>query len=245
MEMSAPENLPEIAKGMIERAKTMERKKERDINYPRVDERAIMLHSVIMGAAGHFIGGLRWEPIAGSKASERYLRNTNLDVITAEAIIWIEFLMARFISNEAKEEQRSQYYQEPMILVLVGDSTRREARLINQGAMKKFTGFDFEATKYFAERFRYYQEAAKDGSVSFELFAAIVIKSIGRQSPADPLKVVGPFPLPEWIALSQNVATFFATMPLKYYETFKDMLVGGMVSDIEWKRIIARQKAMK
>ena len=104
------------------------------------------------------------------------------------------------------------------------------------------TGFDFKATKYFAERFRYYQEAAKDGSVSFEPFATIVLKSAGRQSLADPLKDTGPFPPPEWIPLSLNVATFFATMPPKYYETFKNMLEEW--SDSETKRIIARQRAL-
>ena len=58
------------------------------------DKRAIVLALVIMAAAGNFVRDLRWDQKKGLwEGSRRYLRNTNLDVTTAEAIVWTYVLM--------------------------------------------------------------------------------------------------------------------------------------------------------
>jgi hypothetical protein len=87
--------------------------------------------------------------------------------------------------------------------------------------MKKDTGFDFRGAKYAWEREKHYQEAAKNGDVSYEPFATVVLQSIGRQSLAEPLHNTGSLPPPEWNPLSMNVAIFFQTMPPAFYKTFK------------------------
>jgi hypothetical protein len=87
--------------------------------------------------------------------------------------------------------------------------------------IEKETGFDFE--KGAVERRKFYSEAIKDSDGSFEPFATIVLQSVGRQSLAEPLKRVGPFPCPEWIPLSAQVGIFFSAMPLTYYEMSKNI----------------------
>jgi hypothetical protein len=61
---------------------------------PKVDKRAIILSLMIMAAYGHFATkALRWDKAAHWEGSRRYLRGTNLDVITAEASVWVWCLM--------------------------------------------------------------------------------------------------------------------------------------------------------
>src|SRR5450631_3005770 len=81
LKISTPENLQKFADSMTISTSG------------RIDRRAVVLYSVIMATAGHFVGGLRWDRQAGWEGSRRYLRDTNLDVITAEAVVWIHFLM--------------------------------------------------------------------------------------------------------------------------------------------------------
>src|SRR5262249_15720221 len=73
-------------------------------NSTSIDNRAIALLVIVMGAAGHFVDGLRnpqdkvWEKVW------HYLRDTNLDVITAETLVWIKFLMAQLWHAEKDHE---------------------------------------------------------------------------------------------------------------------------------------------
>ena len=77
-------------------------------NPASVDKRAIVLSQLIMRAAGHFVGeSLRWDKQEGMwEGSHQYLRDTNPDVITSEAIIWISFLMNQFWLVDQKERSR-------------------------------------------------------------------------------------------------------------------------------------------
>jgi hypothetical protein len=55
--------------------------------------RAVVLHQAVAAAAGHFVGDLQSAKGPIYKEVRRFLRRTNLDVVTAEAINWISFLM--------------------------------------------------------------------------------------------------------------------------------------------------------
>ncbi len=200
--LSEPANLLGLADSMIA---------SRSSN---VDNRAVVLSLVIMAGAGNFVGGLRWDPQETGMwdGSRHYLRNTNLDVIAAEAIIWIYFLMGRFYQAEESSQMSGR----------IGYGTTFTAAQLTLKMIEKQTGFDFKASG--VERRKLYLEAAKDGGVSFEPFATILLRSIGRRSLAEPLKTVGPLPPPEWTPLSLNAGVFFSTIPLAIYETFKNFL---------------------
>jgi hypothetical protein len=75
-------------------------------------------------------------------------------------------------------------------------------------------------------RRKLYLDALKDPSVSLEEpFATTVFRSVGCRSLADPLNRILAPPLDlEWTYLNINVSTFFSTMPLGFYETFKRFL---------------------
>jgi hypothetical protein len=60
-------------------------------------KQAAILSSLAMAASGHFVTKtLPWDKGGWWEGSRRCLRGTNLDVITAEAIVWTTFVMARF-----------------------------------------------------------------------------------------------------------------------------------------------------
>jgi hypothetical protein len=178
-----------------------------------VDKRPIVLSLVVMAAAGHFVGRLRWDPQKGLwEGSERYLRDANLDVITAEAIVWIQFLMGRFWTADLTKHREN--------FERVGPGTFSTASKLALAVIKDETGFDFEAQCI--QRRMLYLEAMKEGGVSFEPFATIVLRSIGRRSLAEPLRAIKS--LPPWTPLALNVSIFFSTAPQAFYETFQNLL---------------------
>jgi hypothetical protein len=167
-----------------------------------------------MAAAGHFVRDLRWEK-GMWEGSRRYLRDTNLDVITAEAIIWMHFLMGRFW--EADQEKDHEMFER------VGYGTTFTALQLALDMIKEQTGFDFKARG--VESRKLYLKVTKDRSGTFfEAFASVVLRSVGCQSLAEPQRTIGPLPPPEWMPLSLNVSIFFSTMPQAFYETFKNFL---------------------
>ena len=102
-----------------------------------VNKRALLLSFIVMGAAGHLVEGL--DRGLNRDSSQRVLRDTNLDVITAEAIIWIHFLMIRFWKTDQKKS--------PEMFERVDDSTFIEALKFVLQTIAEQTGFDFkEAT---------------------------------------------------------------------------------------------------
>jgi hypothetical protein len=202
--LSAPANLQKLADGM-----------SAGTSSSSTDKRAVVLSLVIMAAAGHFVGGLQWDRQEGMwQGSQRYLRDTNLDVITAEAIVWIHFLMGRFWKADGEND--------PEMFARVGYVTLSTALRLTLGMIEKQTGFDFKARGIESRKF--YLNAMKDHSVSYEPFATVVLRAVGCRSLAEPLKTVGPLPPLEWTALATQVCIFFSTMPSAFYETFKNFL---------------------
>jgi hypothetical protein len=203
-ELSAPENLLELADDMTNGPSSS------------IDKRAVVLSLVIMAGAGHFVEKLQWDRSGMWEGSRRYLRDTNLDVITAEAIVWIHFLMGQFwFADRKKDHEMSER---------VGHGTLFTASQLTLGIIEKLTGCDFKAR--WIESRKLYLQALKDGGVSYEPFATTVLRSVGCRSLAEPLKTVEPLPPPEWTPLTLNVGIFFSTMPSAFYETFKNFLRG-------------------
>jgi hypothetical protein len=180
-----------------------------------IDNRAIVLSLVVMAAAGSFVKNLRSDQSKITKALRRYLRDTNLDVITAEAIIWIHFLMGT-LWNRDQVSDREMHER-------IGRVTFFTAGQLLLYTIKEQTGFDFLAEA--AQNRKFYLDALKDHWVSYEPFATIVRRSVGRRSLAEPLKTVGSPEFPaESPPLAANLSAFMSTTPPAYYETFKCFL---------------------
>lgn len=180
-----------------------------------VDKRAVVLSLVIMAAAGHFVGRLRWDPQRGMwDGSRRYLRDTNLDVIAAESMIWMHFLMGEFWRGDRKKDRET--YER------VGYGTFSSGAQLALDMIEKLTGVNFKNRGI--ESRKLYIEAIKGGTGLFEPFAKVVLRSIGQRSLAEPLKAIGILLPLEWTPLSINVSIFFSTMPLAFYEMFKNIL---------------------
>jgi hypothetical protein len=199
--LSVPENV-------LKAADNMSRKPS------RIDNRAVVLSLLIMGAAGDFVEGLRWDAFDGMwKESRQFFRRTNMDVITAEAIVWITFLMGRLWHADQKKDRE--------MFERIGHVTVTKAGRLSLRMIESLTGIDFTARA--VESRKLYFEAMKEAAVH-EAFATVVFRSVGCRSLADPLKHVGPLPPPEWSPLAFHVTAFFSTIPSGVYETFKNML---------------------
>ena len=92
MQLSAPENLLKVANSVMTDASS------------GTDKRAIVLFLIIMSAAGNFFESFRWDKQQMWEGSRLFLRDTNLDMITAEAIIWITFLIGEFWKADQKKD---------------------------------------------------------------------------------------------------------------------------------------------
>jgi hypothetical protein len=91
--LSVPANLFRLADGMTTGTSS------------NIHNRAVVLSLVMMAAAGNFVEGLRWDRQKGMwEGSRRYLRDTNSDVIAAEAIVWIQFLMGKLWKADQKND---------------------------------------------------------------------------------------------------------------------------------------------
>ena len=145
--------------------------------------------------------------------SRSYLRETNLDVIAAEAIIWSQFLLGQLWKAEKDREMFER----------MGYATHSVAARLALGMIESATGVNFADRA--RESRKLYLEAAKDRSVTFEPFATTVLRSVGCRSLAEPLKATtGVLPPPEWTPIALNVGVFYSTIPSASHETFKNML---------------------
>jgi hypothetical protein len=171
-----------------------------------------------MAAAGHFVENLQSNKEQMYKELRQFLSDTNLDVITAEAIIWITFLMYQFWQADKKKDHE--------IYERIGNLTFSTANRLALGMIESQTGFDF-TERAFESRKLYFQ-SMKDGSRQLPLvesFATVLLRSVGCRTLAEPPKTITRPPLElEWGLINIVVSIFFSTMPLGYYDTFKNML---------------------
>jgi hypothetical protein len=117
-----------------------------------VDTRAIVLFILIMAAAGNFIADLRWNKQPTWEGSRQYLRETNLDVLTAEAIVWVTFLMGQLWMADQEEDHE--------MFERVGYVTVSTAGRLGLDLIEKETGFDFKARA--VESRKLYLQTIKD-----------------------------------------------------------------------------------
>jgi hypothetical protein len=179
--------------------------------YKRAD---ILLMLVLMGA-GHFLEKtLHWDKQVMWQDSRRYLRNTNLDVIAAEAIVWITFLMVQLWRAD-KEKEHEMYLR-------VGRTTLPAVTHFGLKLIESETGVDF---KRGADASRaLYAEAMKAGGSLVDPFASVILQSVGCRSLAEPRREIGPLPPSEFTPIAMAVNVFLATMPLGIWQTFKNIL---------------------
>ena len=178
-------------------------------------KRAQILFTLILMGAGNFVGTLKWDAMGGAwEDSGKYLRETNLDVIAAEAIIWITFLMGQLWKNDQKKDRE--------MFLRVGFVTVSTAGAMALQSIQSETGFDFETGA--TESRRLYLQAIKDGAGMIEPFASVVLRSIGKSSLASPPNMIGPLPPLEFTPITFVVSTFFSTIPSGLYDTFKNIL---------------------
>lgn len=214
--------LPPLTEACIKLADSENLLKFADIqtsnNSTNIDNRAIALFVIIMGAAGHFVDNLRNPQDKVWKEVWHYLRDTNLDVITAETMVWITFLMTQLWRAEQKKDHE--------MFERIGYGTCASATRLALDMIEAQTRFDFKAI--WSERIKFYRENLKASSSAIpEAFATVVLESAGRRSLAEPLKMIGILQAPpEWIPLAAKVMIFFSTMPTGFYESYKRMLRG-------------------
>ena len=191
-----------------------------------IDSRAAVLSQLIMMAAGHFVGeSLQWDEQKGMwEGSRQYLRDTNLDVITAEAIVWITFLMGEFWRAEQKKDREM---FERIGYVTVSTAGRLALQTIESKTAFDFTARATESRKLYLDRKILADIAVKDAAAFMfvEPFASVLLRSVGCQSLAEPPKTpIGPLPPLEWTPINIAVSIFFSSIPSGFYDTFKNML---------------------
>jgi len=201
MQFSTPENLVKSASSVLIDAT------------PGMDNRVSVLALTIFSAAGHLVGDFLRNEEAFYEDIRQYFRDTNPDVITAEAIVWITFLMGQFWKADQKNDHE--------MFERVGYITTTAAGKLALEMIKSNTGFDF--TERAIESRNQYHQSVTNGTL-VEAFASVLFLSVGRRSLAEPLKPTRP-PLDLVLGtINMALSIFFSTMPLAYYETFKNML---------------------
>ena len=178
-----------------------------------IDKRAVVLFLIIMSAAGNFVEGTqRDEPFY--KETRQYLRDTNPDVITAEAIVWITFLIGQLWLGDQKKARE--------MFERVGYVTVSKAGRLALEMIKSTTSVDFTARAI--ESRKLYIPSGKEGKL-VEAFSSILFRSVGCKSLAEPLKIVAWPPLElAWMHINLAVSVFFSAMPSAYYDTYKNIL---------------------
>jgi hypothetical protein len=214
LKLSAPENIFKIADHVTTRASWRQRVSSQ--LHPqqalRLENRAFVSSLFIMTVAGDFVRrGLQWDRGGTWEGSRRYLRGTNLDVITAEAIVWIRFLMQKLWKADREDREVYKTY------------TTSRAGLFALDMIKQQTNVDFTAR--YSQNAQIYEEATKERGGVTHAFATTILRSVGCRSLAEPLKDAPfpPFDPGELIPLLTNVSAFYLTMPT-YYQTFKNVL---------------------
>jgi hypothetical protein len=178
----------------------------------KVDKRALLLSFIVVGAAGNLVAQL--DRGLDGNSSQRFLGDTNLDVVTAEAIIWNHVLLMWLWKTERMKN--------PKMLEGVDDSIFIEALKMILETIAAETGFNFKEAAI--ERGKFYSGAIGERRVP-ESFATILAQSLGRRSLAEPLKTVDRLSFPaNWVPLNLQLTAFFSAMPKACYETFKNFM---------------------
>jgi hypothetical protein len=185
-----------------------------------ISPRATPLAFATLALAGHFVGkSLHWDRTKAWESSDQFFRNTNLDVITAEAIIWIGRIMGDLYTAEADNERPTSF--------LTASLTKRYAFHFLEDAIKTHTGVDFSNRAEQSREVYRADHILRERPKHVDDFVTTILRCRGCQSLAEPLKPVprpSMVPLVATTQLTANVMIFFTTMPLGFYKTFKKFL---------------------
>lgn len=176
-------------------------------------KRAKLLCYLVMCGAARFVNGsLDPENSELGDGSRSLFADTNKDVLTAETIIWLGFLMGRFWTAERDHEMRQR----------VGYLTLTHVNKLCLSVISDIAGFDCQDR--FVESRKLYLAAEKERGDLHEAFIGRLLACSGNKSLADrPLAALHP-PLINETRLSAAVMIFFSTMPAAMYKNFITLL---------------------
>ena len=177
-------------------------------------KRALILHMLILYSAGEFVGNtLHWETMKGVwQGSDQYLRNTNYDVITAETILWLAFVIGQLWRADGRKDRQ--------LFCRIGFGTVSLSLNMGLETIRYETGVDYRARM--VESRKLYLQAAKEGRLS-DAFATVILRSVGLKSLQNEPSTLGVAPL-EFTPIGFVVNTFYSNIPSAIYDTFKNIL---------------------
>jgi hypothetical protein len=176
-----------------------------------IDNRGKMLAMLIMYGAGSFAKSLHWEESIWSN-SKRFLAGTNMDLITAEAIIWTAYIVGGIWSKDKDRKMMQR----------VGFATTGVSTQILQTAIKLKTGCDFSQDAI--SRRRFYREQAEQGSDLVSAFVSVILSRVGCKT-FDESGSFSELTLRlEVTPITSIAASYFIHMPDSLYEMLKNMI---------------------
>jgi hypothetical protein len=174
-------------------------------------KRAKVLSFLMMMGAAEIVRSLKWEKSKTWKGSSHFFRETNMDVITAEALIWISYLTAQLWKAERDHEMLSR----------VGSLTFTHANELTLSIIEEATGVDFKDRA--VESRKLYIATQVEGRDEVGAFAGRVIASVGCKSLADPLRLPS-LPRLEDTVLCLGIYVFYASRRMTFYNMFTMLL---------------------
>lgn len=179
-------------------------------------KKATILSYLIMMAAAELVRDLILGEGEARENSPELFRNTNLDVITAEALVWVETVLFRMWGEHARRDDE--------VLYLVGHGTFPRSLDLIDVVIKAQTGVDFKH-RSLEGRSRYIAAYREGMLTCVGTFAHRVMESVGSTSLADkPQRQEAPFLGLEVTMLGLPASAFYASMLPIYYKMFTDIL---------------------
>lgn len=171
----------------------------------------LLCYLVMYGAADFVNGSLNPQKSELWTASPSLLADTNKDVLTAETIVWLCFLMGRFWTTERDYEMRQR----------VGYLTLTHTNQLCLALINDATGVDFKVR--FVESRKLYLDAQKERGDLYEAFIGRLLACLGSKSVVESPSASHGLK-PEGTQLAMAVMIFFSTMPEAIYKNFMTLL---------------------
>jgi hypothetical protein len=144
--------------------------------------------------------------------------DSNKDVLMAETIVWLGFLIGRLWTSDKEYEIREQWIRERVVTL-----THTNKLLVS--IISDFTKVDFHNRA--VEGRTLYLASEKERGDLHEVFAGRLITCLENKSLSESPKEINPamaimMPIDLTVRLHCAVSIFFATMPQAIYKTFKN-----------------------
>ena len=183
-------------------------------------KRAQLLCYLTMYGADHFINrdlNPKYSDIWSGNNS--FVTGQNRDVLTAETIVWLAFLLGRLWLHDKEKDSEMRER--------IGYGTFTQANRLLVSTISDAVNFDFNIRAMQARTM--YLSSDKERGDLHEVFARRLISSFANKSLSDSAEEINPhtallIPLGLTVRLHSSVSIFFGTMPLAIYKTFKNAL---------------------